>query len=62
MAELIDWNVLACAAYEAYSDMLNHQAHLSLPMPDWDDLPPKYQEAWREVAKEVCRRYSEAAA
>lgn len=57
MAETtIDWNALACAAYDTYGTMLNHTLH-NLPMPEWDELPPKYQEAWREVAKEVCRLY-----
>jgi len=55
-----DWNALACAAYNMYGEVLNHKANQNLPLPEWDELPPKYQEAWREVAKEVCRLYEAA--
>jgi hypothetical protein len=56
----IDWNALAHAAYETYGEVLNHRSQQPLPMPEWDELPPRLQEAWREVAKEVCRLYEAA--
>jgi len=52
-----DWNALGNAAYDVYGEILNHKTREPLPLPEWEELPPRYQEAWREVAKEVCRLY-----
>lgn len=41
---------LAYAAYGAVTDFKNYQG---LPMPEWDNLPPKIQEAWQAAVSVV---------
>jgi hypothetical protein len=51
-----DWSTLACAGYEVYAQIARADAQL-LSVPEWEDLPPRLQDAWREAAKEMCRLY-----
>jgi hypothetical protein len=48
-----DWNAVACAAYEAYAYIARAEAQL-LPVPEWEDLPPRLQDAYREAVKVAC--------
>jgi len=48
-----NWNVVAERAYETYALLARAEAQL-LPVPEWDDLPPRLQAAWREAVKEAC--------
>lgn len=37
---------LAASAYDAYGSVTDHKNYQGLPMPKWEELPPKIQEAW----------------
>ena len=50
-----DWNALACAGYETYAQVVRADQQV-MPVPEWEDLGPRYHEAWKEAAKEICRR------
>jgi len=51
-----DWSAIAQSGYERYAAIARADAML-LPVPEWEDLPPRLQEAWREAAKETCRQF-----
>ena len=55
--EPVDWTPLAASAYHAYGSVTDHKNYQGLPMPEWNALPPKIQEAWvaavTHVATEV---------
>jgi hypothetical protein len=55
-----DWNAIAAAAYEAYGQVTDHKNYQQLPMPEWEQLPPRIQEAWQEAVKEAVRLVQEA--
>lgn len=44
---------LAKNAYFAYGDVTDHKNYQGLPMPEWNDLPEKIQEAWVGAALAV---------
>lgn len=44
---------LAQRAYDAYGAETDHKNFRGEPMPAWDDLPCKIQDAWRSAALEV---------
>lgn len=48
-------NSLAMVAYDAYGAVTDHKNYQGLPMPEWDALPPKIQDAWRAAVSAVCR-------
>jgi hypothetical protein len=41
---------IARVAYAAYGDTVDHKNFRGDPMPEWDDLPPRIQDAWRAAA------------
>jgi hypothetical protein len=47
-----NWNTIAEAAYEAYAQVVRAEAQ-PLPVPAWEELPPRMQEGWREAAHSV---------
>lgn len=49
-----NWNLIAEAAYDSYA-LIARAEQEPLPVPEWQNLPPRLQEAWREAAKEACR-------
>ena len=55
------WNEIAAAAYETYGQIVRAEQQ-TLAVPEWDELPPRMQEGWREAVKTACQRYDEAAA
>lgn len=40
-------------AYDAYGAVTDHKNYQGLPMPKWEDLPPRIQEAWRAACGAV---------
>lgn len=44
---------LAEQAYMAYGKAVDYKNYLDLPMPKWDDLPEKIQQAWLAVVTEI---------
>ena len=56
-----DWNAIAEAASQAYA-LIVRAAAQPLPVPEWEELPPRHQEAWREVGRTVCELCGSAAA
>lgn len=42
-------------AYEGYANAVNWTNYAGQPMPKWDSLPEKIQDAWREAAHAVFR-------
>lgn len=44
---------LARNAYNSYGGVTDHKNYQGLPMPLYNDLPPKIQNAWREAVKRV---------
>ncbi len=38
---------MAQEAYKAYGSVTDWKNYQGLPMPEWKNLPPKIQEAWR---------------
>ena len=46
----IEYAQLAYAAYGKVTDFKNYQG---LPMPKWEELPPKIQEAWVAAVREI---------
>ena len=47
------YTTLAKSAYHAYGGVTDHKNYQGLPMPEWDALPPKIQEAWCVAVKQV---------
>lgn len=43
-------NVLAKDMYRAYGEVTEFKNYQGLPMPEWAELTPKIQEAWRAAA------------
>lgn len=43
-------DALAQIAYAAYGETVAWKNYQGLPMPTWEKLPPKIQEAWRAAA------------
>lgn len=48
-----NWNEIAAAAYETYAQVVRAEQQ-PLAVPEWEDLPPRYQEGWREAVKTAC--------
>jgi hypothetical protein len=48
-----NWTAIASAAYEAYAQAARAEQQ-TLPVPEWEELPPRLQAAWKEAAKAVC--------
>lgn len=42
---------VAKKSYEAYGWYVGHKNHAGDPMPTWEGLPPKIQEAWNVAAR-----------
>ena len=42
-----DIEMIARAAYDAYGNVTDHKNYRGDPMPEWDNLPEKIQQAWR---------------
>jgi hypothetical protein len=55
-----NWNTIAEAAYEAYSQVARADAQ-TLSVPEWENLGPRMQEAWREAVQEACRLFTAGA-
>jgi hypothetical protein len=55
----MNWNAIGDAAYEAFQRVSRSEA-ASLPVPAWEDLPPKIQDAWIVSAKCACRWFVSA--
>jgi len=47
---LENWSVVAQTAYETYAQIVRADAQL-LPVPEWEELPPRLQEGWRQAVK-----------
>jgi hypothetical protein len=43
-------------SYAAYGETVGWKNYAGLPMPTWEELPPKIQEAWRAATKETLRK------
>lgn len=50
-----DVDALARTAYDAYGQTTDHKNYAGLPMPAFDDLGEKIQEAWRSAVAAVTR-------
>ena len=48
-----DAQVFAKSAYNAYGEVTGFRNYAGLPMPAWEDLTPKIQEAWRAAVSDV---------
>jgi hypothetical protein len=48
---------LAKAAYHAYGKTTDFKNYQGNPMPAWDDLPPKIQEAWVNASKAILKEF-----
>jgi hypothetical protein len=44
---------LARIAYHAYGKTTSFKDYQGNPMPVWDDLPPKIQEAWANASNAI---------
>ena len=44
---------IAQGAYHAYGQVTNFKNFQGNPMPDWEQLPEKIQEAWRAAVRYV---------
>jgi hypothetical protein len=51
-------SVAGRAAYAAYARAVDHLTHNGNPMPAWEELASKTQQAWRAAAIEGFRVYS----
>lgn len=51
--ETADWSAIAAQAYDAYGGVTDHKNFRGDPMPEWDALPAKIQEAWIAAARNV---------
>lgn len=51
----MNFDEYAKRAYAAYGKVTDFKNYQGLPMPKWEELPPKILEAWIEAAKEVVR-------
>ena len=49
----MDIEALAQEAYKAYGSVTDWKNYQGLPMPEWKDLPPNIQEAWRASSRRV---------
>jgi 8-oxo-dGTP pyrophosphatase MutT (NUDIX family) len=48
-----DYTPVAKSGYDAYGDFVEWKNYAGLPMPTWDSLPTKIQEAWKVAAKKI---------
>lgn len=48
-----DEEAIARSAYNAYGKVTEFKNYAGLPMPKWEDLTPKIQEAWRAAIGDV---------
>jgi len=55
---LENWSVVAQTAYETYAQIVRADAQL-LPVPEWEELPPRLQEGWRQAVKKACEMLRE---
>lgn len=46
---------VAKAAYHEYGAVTDHKNYQGLPMPDWEQLTPKIQAAWKASVSYVLR-------
>jgi hypothetical protein len=44
---------LAKLGYASYGRSVDFKNYQGLPMPEWDDLPEKIQEAWKAAARSI---------
>jgi hypothetical protein len=49
----MDYEKIAQRAYKAYGAVTEFKNYQGLPMPEWNALPAKIQEAWRAAVKEA---------
>jgi hypothetical protein len=54
-----DIDQLAREAYDAYGAVTGHKNYQGLPMPAFDDLGEKIQEAWRAAVRRVVEKTTE---
>jgi hypothetical protein len=47
---------LAKIAYHAYGQTTDFKNYQGLPMPEWDELPPKIQLAWANSSEVVSKK------
>lgn len=50
-----DWDELAKSAYSAYAQVTDWKNYQGYPMPQWENLTEKIQQAWIASCKEVIR-------
>lgn len=50
---------LARTAYDAYGETTDHKNYQGLPMPEFDDLGERIQEAWRAAVTAVVAEVSD---
>jgi hypothetical protein len=46
----------AQSAYDAYGEVTDHKNYQGLPMPKWEELTPRIQQAWVGAVKDVVRK------
>lgn len=44
-------------AYDAYGRVTDRKNYQGLPMPGWQELPPKIKEAWEAAAEAVSHAF-----
>lgn len=47
----VEDTALAQHAYHAYGNVTDFKNYQGLPMPKWEELTPRIQQAWREAAR-----------
>jgi hypothetical protein len=50
---LYDVEAFAMSAYNAYGEVTGFKNYAGLPMPKWEELTPRIQEAWRAAVSNV---------
>ena len=50
MTAPVDSEQLARLGYQAYGKTTDFKNYQGLPMPEWDQLPPRIREAWHAAA------------
>lgn len=52
---MFSWDDVAMRCYGAYAEVTDWKNYQGNPMPQWEELPDKTQEAWIAASKEASR-------
>jgi len=55
MKDLAYFTEQARRSYRAYGEVTDFKNYQGLPMPEWDDLTVKIQQAWVNAVKQIFR-------